>query len=264
MSAESTAGNGSVEVSMSPALREYILSFADDEHLMGQHHTEWIGVAPFLEEDLALSSIGQDELGHAVMLYELILDLDGIEATDTAVDELAFRRSAAEYRSSALTEYPASDWAETLVRHWIYDMVEDIRWSLVADSKLAKLGEISIRADREERYHRRHADALVETLLRTDGGRERILAALDAILRLLPSLVSTSDAEHEMVAAGIASATLAAQLPTITQNIVDRFGVTAGIVPAEAANGRAERSEHFAPMMARMLEVLDYDPQATW
>ena len=54
------------------ALREFLLAFADDEHLMGQQHTEWIGVAPFLEEDLALASIGQDELCHAVMLYELV------------------------------------------------------------------------------------------------------------------------------------------------------------------------------------------------
>ncbi len=44
-----------------PELREYLLALADDDHLMGQQHTEWIGVAPFLEEDMALASIGQDE-----------------------------------------------------------------------------------------------------------------------------------------------------------------------------------------------------------
>ena len=34
-----------------PELREYLLALADDDHLMGQQHTEWIGVAPFLEEE---------------------------------------------------------------------------------------------------------------------------------------------------------------------------------------------------------------------
>ncbi len=53
---------------LSESAIEYLLAFADDEHLMGQRYTEWIGVAPFLEEDLALASIGQDELGHAAML----------------------------------------------------------------------------------------------------------------------------------------------------------------------------------------------------
>ena len=54
---------------------------------MGQQHTEWIGVAPFLEEDLAFCSIAQDELGHAAMLYELL-------AEDGGVDRLAFGRPA--------------------------------------------------------------------------------------------------------------------------------------------------------------------------
>ena len=58
---------------LSPAARDIILAFADDEHLMGQQHTEWIGVAPFLEEDLAFASIGQDELGHAALLLEAIV-----------------------------------------------------------------------------------------------------------------------------------------------------------------------------------------------
>ena len=52
--------------------REHLLALADDEHLIGQQHTEWIGVAPFLEEDLAFASIAQDELGHAAALYEVI------------------------------------------------------------------------------------------------------------------------------------------------------------------------------------------------
>ncbi len=77
------------------ALREYLLAFADDEHFMGQQHTEWIGVAPFLEEDLAFSSIGQDELGHAAMLYELVLDLDFLDGfiSFSRRDDLAIQQN---------------------------------------------------------------------------------------------------------------------------------------------------------------------------
>ncbi len=32
--------------SMTPGTAEFLLAFADNEHLMGQQHTEWIGVAP--------------------------------------------------------------------------------------------------------------------------------------------------------------------------------------------------------------------------
>ena len=61
-------------MTLSAAAREYLLAFADDEHLIGARHTNWIGLGPFLEEDLAFCSIAQDELGHAVALYGLLLD----------------------------------------------------------------------------------------------------------------------------------------------------------------------------------------------
>ena len=54
------------------AAKEYLLGFADDELCVGQNHSWWIAVGPFLEEDLAFSSIAQDELGHARMLYEFL------------------------------------------------------------------------------------------------------------------------------------------------------------------------------------------------
>jgi ring-1,2-phenylacetyl-CoA epoxidase subunit PaaC len=48
---------------------ELLLALADDELVLGHRHSEWTGWAPYLEEDLAFSSIGQDEVGHARLLY---------------------------------------------------------------------------------------------------------------------------------------------------------------------------------------------------
>ena len=48
-----------------PALAEFVLSMADDEFVIGFSDSEWTGIAPILEEDVAMSSIAQDELGHA-------------------------------------------------------------------------------------------------------------------------------------------------------------------------------------------------------
>ena len=47
------------------------LALADDELVIGHRHSQWTGVAPHLEEDLAFSSIAQDEIGHAVLWYGL-------------------------------------------------------------------------------------------------------------------------------------------------------------------------------------------------
>lgn len=249
---------------MSTTTADFLLAFADDEHLMGQHHTEWIGVAPFLEEDLAFSSIGQDELGHAVALYELVLSLDDTEATDEAVDQLAFGRGASEYRSCHLAEYPTTDWAEALVRHWIYDRFEFDRWRLVTDSTLTPLRDVAVRAEREEVFHRRHADALIQPLLASPSARARLHEALAAVLPMVPSLLAPCPGESAAVADGVASASTVTLAEPLGAAIAERFDVGQPVFDLASLAPRTERSEHFAPMMSRMREVLDLDLHAQW
>ena len=258
-----------MSIESTPGLRQFLLAFADDEHFMGQQHTEWIGVAPFLEEDLALASIGQDELGHAAMLYELVLELDGSNeddggATDIEIDRLAYRRADDEYLSCAFTEYPTTDWAEALVRHWIYDTFEAMRWGLVAESSYQPLADAAVRASREEIYHLRHADALLDTLMGDAQARERLMAAALKLEPLAYTLSSdTSSDEDQVVAAGIASGHLHTLDQPLLRAMDERFGTS---LPSRdlVAYDRTQRSAHFAPMIARMREVFDLDPAAVW
>ena len=39
---------------------ELLLPIADDELILGWRNSEWTGIAPFLEEDVAFSSIAQN------------------------------------------------------------------------------------------------------------------------------------------------------------------------------------------------------------
>ena len=246
-------------------VREFLLAFADDEHLMGQQHTEWIGVAPFLEEDLAFSSIGQDELGHAALLYELVLELDGIDPTDTALDDLAFGRPSSGYRCCHLVEYTTRDWAAALVRHWIYDTFEEMRWQLVAGSSLPELAAIARKARREEAFHRRHADALLDRLLASPEARERVLRALDAVGSLVAGLCEPVGGEAAAIRAGVAAGSTADLLAPLQQAVEERFGrPAAGGSPAGDGQRRTVRSADFELLLARMREVLDYDPEAVW
>ena len=256
-------------MSKQEAIREFLLAFADDEHLMGQQHTEWIGVAPFLEEDLAFSSIGQDELGHAAMLYELVLELDRIEPTDTAVDTLAFGRPSHDYRCCHLVEHETKDWAEALVRHWVYDAFEAMRWHLVAGSSMPKLAAIAGKALREEAFHRRHADALLDKLLEAPEARKRILDALEAIAPMVPGLCEATVGEARAVAEGATAGATADLLEPLVRAIHERFGRSAanGLTADDSANGQARRTRRsgaFEPLMARMREVFDYDSEAKW
>ena len=64
-----------------------LLEYADDELILGWRDSEWTGIAPSLEEDVAFSSIAQNEIGHARALYEL-----AARDLGTTADELAFDR----------------------------------------------------------------------------------------------------------------------------------------------------------------------------
>src|SRR5205085_5014251 len=86
-----------------------LLSLADDELVLGHRHAEWTGWAPHIEEDLAFSSIAQDEMAHARLLYGLAK-----EATGRDEDSLALGRKPEEYRNAVLCERPNRDWGYSL------------------------------------------------------------------------------------------------------------------------------------------------------
>ncbi len=245
--------------------RSYLLAFADDEHLMGQQHTEWIGVAPFLEEDLAFSSIGQDELGHSAMLYEFILESDGIAPTDPAVDALAYQRDASEYRSCRLVEACTDDWAVALVRHWVYDTVEEVRWGLLEESSLEGLADLAHQAAREESFHRLHANALLDVLMGDAHAQERIQAALLLLQPQILDLVAPMPGEAESVSIGVASGRLCESVPDFEAAISSRFEIQVSLGTClDRGDGRLARSSGFSPLISRMREVLDFDLDATW
>src|SRR2546421_12464045 len=100
-----------------------ILERADDEVILGWRNSEWTGIAPLLEEDVAFSSIAQNEIGHARALYELAAAELG-----TTADELAFDRRPEEYRCAPLAELRlAGDWAGAIARHWLYETADELR-----------------------------------------------------------------------------------------------------------------------------------------
>ena len=246
---------------MSHATCELILAFADDEHLMGQQYTEWIGVAPFLEEDLAFASIGQDELGHAALLYEVIVGGD-----DEAIDAIAFYRDADDWRSSWLVECSLPDWAHALIRHWLYDEAEELRWQLFANSSIVALADLSVRAGSEERFHRRHAEALLDALLLVDDARDRLTEALDVLLPMAVGLFDVVAGEPQAIAEGVISGSFADQLPEWQRRIESKFAGLDWTDTSVSASQlhRTIRHDHFAPMLARIREVFDLDREAVW
>lgn len=237
---------------------DFLLALADDKHFMGQQHAEWIGVAPFLEEDLAFCSIGQDELGHAALIYEL---LSG--PGDAAIDALAYGRPHDGFRSCWFAEHGTTDWSQALVRHWMFDTADALRWQLLTDSSSQQIREVAAIVEREESYHRLHANTLLDALLSDDQARQHIEAATAAMAPLCLGLFDPVSGEASAIAAGIATGAFADQLASFKSTAQERFGdIPWGTAPDQA--GRTIRSSSFGPLLSRMREVIDFDPTATW
>jgi ring-1,2-phenylacetyl-CoA epoxidase subunit PaaC len=161
---------------MNDEVQKTLLEIADDELILGWRDSEWTGIAPLLEEDVAFSSIAQNEIGHARALYELVARERG-----TTADELAFDRSPDEYRCAQIVELRLLDWAQTIARHYLYEEADAIRLERLKQSDDAEIAGLAAKIDREEAYHRMHAQMWHERL----QNEPRYLVALKELRPLL-------------------------------------------------------------------------------
>jgi ring-1,2-phenylacetyl-CoA epoxidase subunit PaaC len=159
------------------ALDGLLRSMGDDEFVIGFSDSEWTGIAPILEEDVAISSLAQDELGHATALYSLLGDLTG-----TDPDALAYDREPAEYRHCRLLDHGRGDWAMTIARRYLYDTADAVRLEALVGGAWDPLADLTGKLIREERYHQMHATVWLDRLaLGGEDARSRLLAALETL-----------------------------------------------------------------------------------
>src|SRR2546426_7514387 len=179
-----------------------LLALADDELIIGHRHSEWTGWAPHIEEDLAFSSIAQDEMAHARLLYGLASEAG---LTDRDVDALALGRPPAEYRNAVLCERPNGDWGFTVARQYLYDTADAVRVADLAESSWPQLAEIMKVIQLEEKYHADHAVAWFQRLA---GGtsltaRERFAEGLTAAIGEAIALFEPVPGEEALVSEGV-------------------------------------------------------------
>jgi ring-1,2-phenylacetyl-CoA epoxidase subunit PaaC len=181
-----------------------LLELADDELILGWRNSEWTGIAPLLEEDVAFSSIAQNEIGHARALYEL-----AARELGTTADELAFDRSPDEYRCARLVQLRlVPDWAATIARQVLYEEMDEQRLRALKESSDEELAGLAAKIDREEAYHRMHAQMWRDRLAgepRFEAALEELRPALEA-RELVPEFEQLWE-EMTMVRRSVAGAT---------------------------------------------------------
>jgi ring-1,2-phenylacetyl-CoA epoxidase subunit PaaC len=269
--AASPAGS-SLPPSLRRALADLLLSMADDEFVSGFTDSEWTGIAPILEEDVAMSSIAQDELGHARALYELlaaVLD-DGCDA-----DAIAYDREPGEYRHAALLDHARGDWADTIARRFLYELSDEARLASIGPG-YPPLADLVVKIRREERYHRMHVVAWVRRLAEAgDDPRTRLERALAALATDAATVFAPLAGEAELLEAGILArpmtATEAAWRADLTAILVP-LGLEVpphveppGPEPGEhVGEGRLRHGDAFRWLWGEFTSVRRSDPGATW
>ncbi len=159
-----------------------LLEIADDELILGWRDSEWTGIAPSLEEDVAFSSIAQNEIGHARALYEL-----AARELGTTADELAFDRDPGDYRSAPLVEQRRMDWAHTIARHYLYETADELRLEALKQDEDPEIAGLAAKMDREEQYHRLHARMWADRLRDEPRFRQALEEVWPLALGVLPA-----------------------------------------------------------------------------
>ena len=246
------------------ALAELLLSMADDEFVLGFWDSEWTGIAPILEEDVAMSSVSQDEIGHAKALYELLAGLTGDDA-----DRIAFGRPPEGYRHAALMNHARTDWAFSIARRFLYEHADAVRLESIAGSSYQPLADLAVKMRREETYHLLHFDLWLRRLAEGgDDSHARLAAAIEGLWPDAQAVFAPLAGEACLVAAGI----LPDSLETLRVRWLERASarlVAANLpVPAEgarpAADGRTRRTDEFAWLHGEFTMVSGSEADATW
>jgi ring-1,2-phenylacetyl-CoA epoxidase subunit PaaC len=244
-------------------LDELLRSMADDEFVIGFSDSEWTGIAPLLEEDIAMSSLAQDELGHAQALYGLLAEITGTDA-----DSLAYDRDPAEYRHARLLDHGRGDWAMTIARRYLYETADAVRLGALRSASWQPLAHLVGKLVREERYHLMHVGLWLERLATTTGEpRDRLTAALDMLGPDSGTVFTPLPGEAALLDAGILDRPMAELEQEWRASITpafERLGLKAPPPTRDPARGRTDHGAAFDWLHGEFTAVRRSDPGATW
>jgi ring-1,2-phenylacetyl-CoA epoxidase subunit PaaC len=244
---------------------DYALALGDDALIASQRLTEWITLAPQLEEDVALGNIALDLLGQARLLLQYagsLLDPPRDE------DDLAYFRDERAFRNVSLVERPNGDFAVTMARLLVLSAYQVELYSRLVHSADATLSAIAAKAVKEVAYHRDHARQWVLRL--GDGTEEshsRMQAALDAEWPWTAELFDGAWLSPALVTGGVAVDPVTMEQPVLgwLREVLEEATLAEPQErPAVSAGRDGRHTEAMGRLLAEMQHLARSHPGATW
>jgi ring-1,2-phenylacetyl-CoA epoxidase subunit PaaC len=257
--------NDPLDAQLIEPLTDHLLAIADDKLMLGHCQSEWTGLGPILEEDIAFSSIAQDELAHASAIYQFVADL-----ADGDADAIAFDRQTQAYRCADLVTMPDGfDWAVALLRQYFCDQHDAFRIDDLTDSSHPILAALSKRLRAEEQIHLDHTSQWITRLARgTDESHQRMQTAVEMLQEEASMLLEPTYGEDQLAAAGVISAQHRDRFQRWHDAVTSRLGdagLSIDLTASSQAGGRTgHHAPHFATEHEEMCQVRRLSPGATW
>jgi len=247
-------------------LFEYLCRMGDNTLVLSHRVSEWCGVAPVLEEDIALANTALDLIGQT----QLWLGLAGeIEGKGRDADTLAFRRDVWDFRNVLLAEQPNGDFGQTMMRQYLFDAWHLLQLKALKGSSNAQISAIAEKAVKEVTYHvERSGDTVIGLGDGTEESHQRMQKALDRLWPYVGELFVSDAVDQALSAKGIAPE------PT---SLREEYDTAVDAVLAEATLTRPDsdfahqggktgvrHTEHLGHMLTEMQWLQRAYPDATW
>lgn len=248
------------------AIKELLFKMADDALIIGHRNSEWTGLGPTLEEDIAFSSMAQDKIGYAWALYGILNKEFGEPDPDT----LAFAREAKQFKCCHLVELFTRDYAFALMRHFLYDHADAMRYDLLRDSSFAGLANLAKKVHGELKYHTLHADTWAKHLGHgSEESAARMQSALNEAFPLALGIFEPGPFESDLMdtAVFVGEEVLKDSWLATIEPILDKAGLKLPDMDKTkpAFGGRmGHHTDDLEPLLKEMREVITSDPGTEW
>lgn len=247
------------------ALKDLLFKIADDQLILGHRNSEWTGLGPLLEEDIAFSSMAQDKIGQSLAFYTILHEM-GEKDPDT----VAFMRKADKFRNCQLVELPIGDYDFSLIRHFLFDHAEAIRFEMLSTSSVESVAEIARKITSEIRYHTMHANIFIKRLgSATEESVQRLQKSLNEALPYALGIFEPSEHEQVLQDEKIfeGEAVLQEKWQKKIEEVINQTDLKlpswSEIKPVYGGR-KGQHTEHLQPLLDEMAEVFKIDPTAEW
>lgn len=247
---------------MNQSLFDFTLSIADSALVLGQRNGAWCGHGPVLEQDIAITNITLDLIGQARSCYQYAATLQGQGATE---DSLAFMRGEREFKNCLLAETPNGDWAQTVLRQFLFSSFQRELFTELRQHKDSTLAAIAEKSLKEINYHCRWSGEWVERL--GDGTEESRQRISNALVNLWPYTGELFKPAPYETAMGIDSAALHSRWMNTVLSVLEAATLSIDNLQhifMHTGGKLGTHTEELGPLLAEMQYIQRSYPGCEW